>query len=406
MRSAGHPRILANDKIPEIWDSAVPQGTPTISGVDGAQSTRLEARLRDLVADCTDWVSFATAADDLLRPALGFERSCWHSVDPGTVLLTGSVNRWVPCSGPWLAEHEYVLEDVNQFAALARSVAHVSATSIATEGRPERSARYRASVEYGIGDELRGAFVRDGIYWASAAFLRNHDDPCFTDTDVRLLATLSDVIADGARRALLDTTITEVPDAIDGPGVIVFDADGTAEFCTPEAEHLIRLIVEHPRPVNPSDCVVVQAVAARARAAARSGDPLQAAARARVRTHTGSWLLLYGSLLNGKSGDRTAVVIQPAPASEVAPLVALAYGLTGRECAVTRLCIEGRSTKEMADTLHLSTYTVQDHLKAIFAKTGVRTRGELVGQVFLEHYLPRWEDLTDPPPGWHGYSTT
>ena len=58
---------------------------------------------------------------------------------------------------------------------------------------------------------------------------------------------------------------------------------------------------------------------------------------------------------------------------------------------MARLCLQGRSTKAMAAALAVSPYTVQDHLKAIFRKTGVRTRGELVGQVFLEHYVPRWE---------------
>ena len=148
----------------------------------------------------------------------------------------------------------------------------------------------------------------------------------------------------------------------------------------------------------------MQAVAARARAGAAGGDPLQLAARSRVQTSSGSWLLLYGSALCGGPAGRIAVIIQPAQANEVAPLVALAYGLSDRECAVTRLCIEGRSTKEMADRLSLSAYTVQDHLKSIFDKTGVRSRSELVGQVFLQHYLPRWDDLTDPPAGWHGYA--
>jgi hypothetical protein len=32
----------------------------------------------------------------------------------------------------------------------------------------------------------------------------------------------------------------------------------------------------------------------------------------------------------------------------------------------------------------------------------VNSRSELVGQIFLEHYAPRWEDVTSVPAGWIG----
>ncbi len=43
--------------------------------------------------------------------------------------------------------------------------------------------------------------------------------------------------------------------------------------------------------------------------------------------------------------------------------------------------VEGRSAKAIASELVISPWTVQDHLKAIYAKTGVRSRSELAGLV-------------------------
>lgn len=134
-------------------------------------------------------------------------------------------------------------------------------------------------------------------------------------------------------------------------------------------------------------------------------DPLEQSARVRVQTRSGRWLLLYGTRLSGGPNDRIAVIIQRASAHEVAPLVAQAYGLSERECQITRLCMKGQSTNQMAQSLGVSPYTVQDHLKSIFDKTGARSRGELVGQIFLEHYVPRWEDVPDAPSGWLAKAT-
>lgn len=399
---SGEPRAAA----PQISGTDGP-GPATYDGaVDADRHRRIRDEIGRLARAGLDWVSFAGAATDALGRVISFDRCCWHTVDPGTVLFTGSVNRDVSCSGTWLAEHEYVVEDVNKWWFLARSGRHAGATSLATHGDLSRSARHRSHEALGIGDELRGSFVADGSYWGAAGLLRDADRPWFTEDDVRLLASLSGLIARGLRAAVVNRAVAEeVVAAADGPGVVVFDEHGRPEFISPAAEHWIAQLVEEPAPATPSDSKVVRSVAARARSLGAGGDPLRLAARARVQTRSGVWLALYGTPLAGAGSRRTAVILQPAAAHEVAPLIAMAYGLTERECQVVRLCMEGRSTKEMATALHVSPYTVQDHLKSVFDKTGVRTRNELVGQVFLEHYAPRWEEVSGTATGWTAMAT-
>lgn len=361
---------------------------------------RAQDNITKLARSGLDFVMFATEATAVIKSVVPFDRCCWHTVDPGTMLFTSSVNRNIGCSGSWLAEHEYVIDDVNKWWFLARSGRLAGATSLATHGDLSRSPRHRSQASFGIGDELRGSFVTDERYWGAAGFLRDIGQPWFTDDDVRFLASLSKPLANGLRSALISNVATnEVYTAADGPGVVVFDGAGRPEFISPAAEHWIAQLVEDPPPDSPAESKMVQAVAARARTLAHGDDPIQLAARSRVQTSTGAWLVLYGTPLAGGGDRRTAVILQPATPNEVAPLVALAYGLSDRESQVVRLCMQGRSTKEMAGDLHVSAFTVQDHLKAIFDKTGVRSRNELVGQIFLEHYAPRWEDVNSPG-GW------
>jgi DNA-binding CsgD family transcriptional regulator len=361
-------------------------------------------RVRDDIA-CVDssqltWVEYTAAVADTLRPLIAFDAYCWHTVDPGTILFTGSVNRDVGCSGSWLARHEYVVEDVNKWSFLAHSGRIVGATSIDTHGDPTRSTRHRSHESYGFGDELRLSLVVDGVYWGAAAFLRQTDQPWFTEADVRALSALAEAIGRGLRRSVVTQPAAVASAPTDhGPGVVVFDERGEPESISGAAQRWIGELVEDPPPQRPSESKVIQAVAARARLIPPGTDPLELSARARVRTRAGTWLLMYGTRLSGGPGGRTAVIIHPATPQDVAPVIALSYGLTNRESQVAMQCIQGRATKQIARALSMSPYTVQDHFKSIFDKTGARTRGELVGQIFLDHYATRWEAPASTPPG-------
>jgi DNA-binding CsgD family transcriptional regulator len=111
--------------------------------------------------------------------------------------------------------------------------------------------------------------------------------------------------------------------------------------------------------------------------------------------------VLHASRLAAQGTQAIAVIIEEPSPAELAPVLMMAYGLTKQEQTVTGLVCRGLSTREIADRLHISLNTVQDHLKSIFDKTGVRSRRELVAAILQGHYLPR--AMTRQPVGPSGF---
>ena len=85
------------------------------------------------------------------------------------------------------------------------------------------------------------------------------------------------------------------------------------------------------------------------------------------------------------------VIIEPARPSDLAPILLESYGLTQREVEIVLLLARGLATKDIAAELSLSSHTVRDHVKAIFDKAGVSSRGQLVAGLFSEHLLGGFE---------------
>ena len=102
--------------------------------------------------------------------------------------------------------------------------------------------------------------------------------------------------------------------------------------------------------------------------------------------------MIHGSRTQDTAGGEasTAIIIEEAKAAEIAPIIVSAYRLSDREAEVTRLILHGLSTKEIAAEMYLSAYTVQDYLKSIFDKVGVRSRRQLAARLYEDHYWPSY----------------
>jgi DNA-binding CsgD family transcriptional regulator len=346
---------------------------------DGASSRRLGSPLSPRARRC------GLETGRLLADAAPYDGCCWFTLDPATFLPTCHIaeNSIRDEDVHALARNEYEEEDVNKFSELARRRA-AGILSVATRGQRERSNRYSNILRpNGFEDELRAAFVEEGAAWGGAALYRHPDSPDFEESEAGSVASVGPYIAEGLRRAILISAVSNDPTP-EAPGLILLEEDGVVDMTTP-AESWLGDLAASPAQDARELPDIIYAVASTARRLGR-GEAGGELALARVRTASGRWLVLHGSLLDE---GRAAVILEPARPPEVAPLIIDAYGLSERERDVTQLVLQGLSTDEIARSLFLSPYTVQDHLKAIFDKVGVRSRRALVARVFFEHYAPR-----------------
>jgi len=335
--------------------------------------------------------AFRRQARGLVHEVVPFDASCWLTMDPASILMTGGLFDYPVEVAPALARNEFEEEDVNKMVVLARQPLPVGILSQATGGQPERSARYREILKpAGLEAELRGVYRSGGNVWGGGALYRERGSPGFDPEEAAFVGSISGLLGEGFRRSLVTATINGASQVRDGPGLLVLAPDFSIEAMTPEAERWIDELDEPVRLAGKGALhPVVLQVAGRARAIA-AGVPAADTppASGRILTRTGRWLLVHASLLDGQLSGRTAVILEPARPLEIAPLIVEAYRLTQREQQITALVLQGFPTSQIAIRLCLSPLTVQDYLKAIFDKMAVSSRREMAGRIFFDHHFP------------------
>jgi DNA-binding CsgD family transcriptional regulator len=345
-----------------------------------------------LASEGYDLVSFWRRCTSVLERAVPhWGGPCWYTLDPDSLLMTSHVNEVVTELPAELLAAEYGADDPMALTTIARSERGVATLHEVTGGDPSSSPRWHDNLALGGDQELIAALrASDGEVWGAVGLYREPGAPLFTDADVELVRAVAPHLAEGARRALLVGEAVD-PDHPDAPGLLVLTAEGVVVSRTPDAARWVAELPDGDLDSGrlPTAVLAVSSAVLRPPDGARP-DPSTTSVR--VRTRSGRWAALHASRLEGAEGRRAAVIIEAADPSRVAPLLMSAYRLTERERDVTRLVLRGTSTSQIAGQLHLSPHTVQQHLKAVFDKTGVRSRRDLVAEVFFAHFEPRVRD--------------
>jgi DNA-binding CsgD family transcriptional regulator len=341
-----------------------------------------------------------------LRKAIPVDVSFFATSDPATLLFTSAVvDDVLARATSRFVENEFLQEDAVKFARLARGRSPVDSLGLSTRGKLDLSLRYREILApMDLGDELRAALVVGSKCWGFMCLHRERSSPTFTPAEAAFLAKLTPHLAEGLRTALLIGDRRVISLQPEGPGLVLLGDDLSLAAITPAAEGWLAEVAKSDWSSSSELPEAVYAVAARLLALERGGShgPPELMPRTRLRTASGRWLVLHASRLRAQDSEgRIAVIFEEARPSEIAPLIVDAYGLTKREGEITRLVLRGLSTVEVSGELHITPNTVRDHFKAIFDKVGVRSRRELVGQVFAQQYQPRMATGHEPDAdGW------
>jgi DNA-binding CsgD family transcriptional regulator len=303
------------------------------------------------------------------------------ATDPDTGLCLGAGMAYNLAEGVchpfW--EHEFLIPDYNKFADLTPADP-VGDLRESTGGRLTRSARYRTlNAISDLEDELRATLHAGGRSWGNLQLNRYSGGAPFSEADRVFLRAAAPLAGAALRRALLEEPAHTDPSR--GPGVVILDENGKVLSATAEANAWLEELADGWRRYHVNINIHPELLML---SLATLTDPDAPTRRVRLRTANGTWLVAHASPLAGLG--QVALMLEPAKASEIAPIVIEAYGLTPREVEVTRLIARGLSTDEIASTLFLSRHTIRDHLKAIFEKVGVSSRGELTSKLFAEHY--------------------
>ena len=311
-----------------------------------------------------------------LKALAGVDAAFIATVDPATLLFTSAISEepLIEAAPAFLA-NELDGRDVNRFVDLAAGSDPARTLDEATRGDRDISSRHAVIMRpLGLGDELRVALRTRHACWGVMCLHREADATGFSARDRDIVARIAPHVAEGLRRALLVGQARDPRPAL-GHGVVILDATGSVIMVNDAAERWLAQIPDSDWPS--SSQLPLPLLAAAAGAGQAEVAPERPAPTVRLRTVRGDWLSVHASALRGGAERSTVLILEEPGPGELTSLILTSHGVTGAQARVVALVLRGYSTKQIVSQLAISQYTVQEHLRAVFDKLGVRSRQEL-----------------------------
>ncbi|MEU2238596.1 helix-turn-helix transcriptional regulator [Streptomyces sp. NPDC018338] len=268
--------------------------------------------------------------------------------------------------------------------------------TIETGEQPDGGDMDRLLAEHGAGSQLRLLLADARGVWGVLRLLRSAGGRPFGEEDARRAVRLRPALVEALRRYGTSGPLCPEPDVPTlRPGVVVVGADHRIKAVSPQARAWHDQWSTGSGQVIPpwvSDLFFVGlslAARADARKAAAPGSEARGVEAQGVGEASapivclppavcGRWLTCQAEPLDADGTGDVAVVVQGATGDLVVPSFCARYGLTARERDVVAELREGAAVKQIARRLGVSPYTVNDHLKAVFRKTGAYGRDDLI----------------------------
>jgi DNA-binding NarL/FixJ family response regulator len=316
-----------------------------------------------------------------IRRIVPFDAYAWLLTDPEACVGSTPLAD-VPCLPelPRLIRLKYLTE-LNRWTGLESPVALLAH---ATAGKLSESLLWRELLQsYEVVDVASVVFRDEFGCWGFLDLWRAADAEPFSPAAAGWLADIAPAVTTALRASQANAFVDPVADARTrrGPVVLVLSRDLEVLAQTADTEAYLRLLVP---PDSAHAPIPAHAYNVGAQLLALEAGVDTHAAAVRVSVSPGRWLTLRAARMeDGRPPqDRDiAVTIEDSSPLERAALFAASHGLTSRESEILGHVVAGLDTRGLATVMNLSQHTVQDHLKAVFAKGGVHSRRELRARV-------------------------